>query len=98
MDGKEATGNAKVRQAVAEFQGQTMNQTDVDAFFTQYVTGAKAGDSTVYAFHGEPAHGGDGTEAMLDIEYMMGISPGLKTEFYEQMNQNFCGDLKNWTT
>ena len=93
-----ASGSVKVRQAVAEFQGQTMNQTDVTAFFAKYVSGAAAGDDQVYAFHGEPPQGGDGVEAMLDIEYMMGITPGLKTEFYEQMNQNFCGDLKNWTT
>jgi len=93
-----ASGSAKVRQAVAEFQGQTMNQTDVTAFFKQYVSGAKAGDDLVYQFHGEPKKGGDGVEAMLDIEYMMGVTPGLKTEFYEQMNMNFCGDLKNWTT
>ena len=93
-----ASGSEKIRQAVAEFQGQTMNQTDVTAFFAKYVSGAAAGDDKVYAFHGEPAQGGDGVEAMLDIEYMMGITPGLKTEFYEQMNANFCGDLKNWTT
>merc|ERR1719473_60621 len=75
-----------------------MNQTDVSAFFKEYVAGPAPGDDKVYAFHGEPAKGGDGVEAMLDIEYMMGISPGLKTEFYEQMSMNFCADLKNWTT
>lgn len=36
--------------------------------------------------------------AELDIQYMMGITPGIKTEFYEQMNQSFCADLKAWTT
>ena len=54
-----ATGNPKNRQAVAEFQGQTMNQTDVDAFFTKYVSGAKPNASKVYQFHGEPKRGGD---------------------------------------
>ena len=68
-----ATGNPKIRQAVAEFQGQLMNQTDVDAFFSEYVPGASSGDSTAFAFHGEPKGGGDGIEAMLDIEYMMGV-------------------------
>jgi tripeptidyl-peptidase-1 len=80
FEATKASGNPKVRQAVAEFQGQLMNQTDVDAFFAQYVPGAAPGDSRVFAFHGEPEKGGDGIEAMLDIEYMMGVSPGLKTE------------------
>jgi subtilase family serine protease len=92
-----ASGSKKIRQAVAEFQGQTMNQTDVETFFAKYVTSAAPGDAEVYKFHGEPAAGGDGIEAMLDIEYIMGVAPGLLTEFYEQMNQDFCSDLKNWT-
>ena len=25
------------------------------------------------------------------------MSPGLKTEFFEQMSMDFCADLKNWT-
>lgn len=93
-----ASGSAKVRQAVAEFQGQTMNQTDVSAFFAQYVPDAPADEAKVFKFHGEPAAGGDGIEAMLDIEYIMGAAPGVKTEFYEQMSNDFCSDLKNWTT
>ena len=28
----------------------------------------------------------------------MGVAPGIKTDFYEQMNNDFCSDLKNWTT
>lgn len=92
------SGSAKVRQAVAEFQGQEMNQTDLDAFFAEYVEGAPASDAAVYAFHGEPKVGGDGVEAMLDIEYIMALAPGLKTEFYEQMAMDFCADLKNWTS
>jgi tripeptidyl-peptidase-1 len=93
-----ASGSEKVRQAVAEFQGQTMNQTDVETFFQKYVPDAPAKDATVYAFHGEPKQGGDGIEAMLDIEFIMGVAPGVKTEFYEQMNMDFCADLKNWTS
>ena len=26
------------------------------------------------------------------------MSPGLKTEFFEQMSMDFCADLKNWTS
>jgi hypothetical protein len=28
----------------------------------------------------------------------MGTAPGIKAEFYEQANMDFCADLKNWTT
>lgn len=28
----------------------------------------------------------------------MGTAPGIKADFYEQMNMDFCADLKNWTT
>jgi len=51
----------------------------------------------VYKFHGEPKMGGEGIEALLDIENIMGLAPGIKTEFYEQLAQDFCSDLKNWT-
>ncbi len=37
----------------------------------------------VYAFHGNPGDG-DGIEAQLDIQYIMGVAPGILTEFYEQ--------------
>ena len=41
---------------------------------------------------------GDGIEAQLDIQFIMGTAPGIKTEFYEQANSDFCADLQNWTT
>ena len=27
----------------------------------------------------------------------MGVAPGVKTEFWADMEQQFCTDLKNWT-
>ena len=90
------SGSKTNRQAVAEFQGQTMNHTDLAKFFTQYVPDATSADAKVYATHGEPKEG-DGVEAILDIEYMMGVSPGIKTEFFEQMNNDFGADLLAWT-
>ena len=72
MGSAKASGNVKCRQAVAEFQGQTMNTTDVEKFFAEYVAAAPASAAEVYAIHGEPQQG-DGVEAMLDIEYMMGV-------------------------
>ena len=40
---------------------------------------------------------GEGVEAQLDIQFMMGVAPGIKAEFYEQAANDFGSDLKNWT-
>lgn len=89
--------NARNRMAVAEFQGQFMNQSDLKEFFKINFPDAPASYSEVYAFHGEKQNG-DGIEAQLDIQFIMGVAPGVKAEFYEQANMDFCADLKNWTT
>jgi len=61
------------------------------------VPDAKAGDEDVYKFVGVPYHEGEGVEALLDIEYIMGVAPGIKTEFWEYPDQAFCMDLVKWT-
>jgi hypothetical protein len=94
-----ASGSAKARTAVAEFQGQQMSQKDLVTFFSTYVPKAPASDAVVNKFVGAGADkNGEGIEAQLDIQYIMGVAPGVKTDFYEQMNSDFCADLKNWTT
>lgn len=45
--GRIGSGSSKNRQAVAEFQGQTMNSTDLKNFFKAYVKDAQPGDDTV---------------------------------------------------
>eukprot|EP01002_Notosolenus_urceolatus_P015491 NODE_809_length_1765_cov_76.103730_g663_i0.p1 GENE.NODE_809_length_1765_cov_76.103730_g663_i0~~NODE_809_length_1765_cov_76.103730_g663_i0.p1 ORF type:complete len:548 (+),score=190.30 NODE_809_length_1765_cov_76.103730_g663_i0:79-1722(+) len=90
------SGNVKVRQAVAEFQGQFSNPTDLATFFKQYVPNAQAGDDKVYAYQGNKENGW-GVEALLDIQYIMGVAPGVKTEFWGYANTDFCSDLKTWT-
>eukprot|EP00038_Savillea_parva_P005936 m.160757 g.160757 ORF g.160757 m.160757 type:complete len:679 (+) comp11989_c0_seq1:185-2221(+) len=98
IDGQvKPVGDTKNKMAVAEFQGQFMNTSDLKAFFATYLPDLPASDSEVYKFHGE-IQNGDGIEAQLDIQFIMGTAPGIKTEFYEQANQDFCADLKNWTT
>eukprot|EP00944_MAST-04C_sp_MAST-4C-sp1_P006994 g6994.t1 len=92
-----ASGSLKNRQAVAEFQGQTMNDADLTEFFKNYVPNAASGDDKVYKFVGDPGEGGPGVEASLDIQYIMGVAPGVKTEFWYFASNDFCGDLKNWT-
>ena len=68
-----------------------------DVIISQFVPSAPASDAVVNKFVGTSAVG-QGIEAQLDIQYIMGVAPGVKTDFYEQMNQDFCADLKNWTS
>ncbi len=32
------------------------------------------------------------------MQYIMGVAPGILTEFYAQMNDDFCSDVQAWTT
>eukprot|EP00944_MAST-04C_sp_MAST-4C-sp1_P012949 g12949.t1 len=93
-----ASRSSKNRQAVASFQGQTMNDSDLTEFFKKYVPSAAPGDDKVFKFVGDPGEGGPGVEASLDIQYIMGVAPGVKTEFWYFASMDFCGDLKNWTS
>ena len=61
---------SKNKQAVAEFQGQTMNTTDLATYFKLYVPDAKPGDEVVHKFIGDPGAGGPQDEASLDIQFM----------------------------
>ena len=57
--------------------------TDLASLFSKYVTDYKKGtDDVVYKFQGEHKENSGGIEAELDIQYMMGISVGIKTEFW----------------
>lgn len=94
-NGARGSGNKKVRQAVAEFQGQWMNTADLKSFFRQFVPFAQSGDDSVYAYRGNHETG-VGDEALLDIEYIMGVAPGIPTEFWGLRNFDFCSDLKQW--
>jgi tripeptidyl-peptidase-1 len=91
------SGNPKLRQAVAEFQGQYANKDDLATFFKQYVPFAHPGDDKVYAYKGNQGSG-VGVEALLDIQYIMGVAPGVLTEFWAWRSFDFCTDVKNWTT
>eukprot|EP00940_MAST-03C_sp_MAST-3C-sp2_P003326 g3326.t1 len=90
--------DTKVRQAVAEFQGQYMDDDDLAKFFKDYVDDYEAGkDDTVYKFVGDQDQQSGQAEASLDIQYIMGVAPKLLTEFWLWNSMDFCGDLKNWT-
>ena len=90
--------DGKNKQAVAEFQGQYMDKADLELFFsTEKPPGAEEGDEKVHKFVGVPYKKGTGVEADLDIQFIMGVAPGVKTEFWEWPDQDFCGDLLNYT-
>ncbi len=107
-----ATNIAKVRpnttnkQAVVSiFGAQTMAPADLETFFSTLVQAKyRPGvDDKVSRFVGAP-----GTvtpaeviqrEASLDIQYIMGVAPGIPTEFWKfAYPASFCGMVHNWTT
>ena len=90
-----AEGNV---QAVTEFQGQYMSEQDLTDWFKKYVANYTVGkDDKVSKFVGDMNKQDGQQEATLDIQYIMGITPGLKTEFWLFSSMDFCGDLANWT-
>ena len=102
VDFKEASRSDKNTQAVAEFQGQFMNSTDLATMFAQEVSQIDANykvgtDDVVSKWVGKHIENSGGVEAELDIQFIMGVSPGIKTEFWEFPGQDFCGDLNMWT-
>lgn len=96
VSGVTAAGSKTNRQAIVEFQGQLLSQTDLTTFFNKYVTGASAADSKVYKYVGDQQQG-EGVEANLDVQYIMGVAPGVLTEAWQYAGQQFCADLKQWT-
>eukprot|EP00040_Diaphanoeca_grandis_P002109 m.20570 g.20570 ORF g.20570 m.20570 type:complete len:593 (+) comp12989_c0_seq1:25-1803(+) len=85
-------------QAVAEFQGQYFSQVHLTEFFEKYLPSSPGHDSVVTAIHGKNMNSSVGVEAELDIQYIMGVSPGVSTEFWSQKNSDFCADLVSWTS
>lgn len=97
VSGVVPSGSVKNRQAVAEFQGQTFSNGDLTEFFKSYVPFSKnATDAQIYQVVGTQT-GASGIEAALDVEYIMGVAPGILTEFWGFQGQDFCTDLKDFT-
>ena len=69
-----------------------MNSKDLATMFNKYVPSYKAGtDDTVYKYVGalRRTQRIRATEANLDIQYIMGPAPGIKTEFWLFPTMNF---------
>jgi tripeptidyl-peptidase-1 len=90
------SGSLKNKDAVAEFQGQTIEPSDIVKFFKDYVPKTESADK-IHKFVGNKGVGMSGIEAALDVDYIMGVAPGLLTEFWYWAGMDFCADLKNWT-
>lgn len=82
ISGVTPKGTTTNRMAVAEFQGQNEKDSDLAQFFKEYVPNAQPGDEKVYKFVGDPDKQEAGVEASLDIQYIMGIAPHIKSEFW----------------
>lgn len=109
VQGVEVSRGTKNRRATAEFQAQYTTQEDLSNWFTQYmdpkVFDVQSGDELYTC---GPAGGcepdpddkrhGAGTEAMLDIEYIAAVAPGIKNEVWSYQAMAWCTDLKSWTS
>lgn len=90
--------SSKNVQAVAEFQGCGMDQKDLTKFFSDFVKDAKRGDDAVSKYVGDKATGSSCGEALLDIEFIMGPAPGIKTEFWLKQPFDLCSDVAAWAS
>lgn len=98
ISGVKPAGTDVNRMAVAEFQNQNEEDSDLAAFFKEYVPDAQPGDEKISKFVGDPDQQQPGVEASLDIQYIMGVAPHVQSEFWLYDGMDFCADLENWTS
>jgi len=88
--------------AVAEFQDQNIKKSDLKKFWSKYMPNEPASSGDVYKYHvtkGGQAPGKYGSgEGSLDTQYIMGVAPGVLTEFWFYQSGSFCGCLQDWTS
>eukprot|EP01104_Vermistella_antarctica_P017131 TRINITY_DN601_c0_g1_i3.p1 TRINITY_DN601_c0_g1~~TRINITY_DN601_c0_g1_i3.p1 ORF type:complete len:561 (-),score=132.99 TRINITY_DN601_c0_g1_i3:81-1712(-) len=82
--------------AVAEFQGQYFEPSDLVQFFKQFVSNSTA--DTVAQTVGPNTPTEPGIEAELDIQYIMGVAPNIPTWFWSNSGDDFWTDLTAWTS
>ena len=108
LDAYNVTGQVRVAisspnsQAVVSFGAQTMNASDLQQFLRHFPPrddGPTPPNQVVSKFVGDL--GGDTSgalEASLDIQYIMGIGRGVRTEFWRFSSPaDLCGQFHNWT-
>jgi tripeptidyl-peptidase-1 len=97
ISGAKGSGDKTNRQAVGEYQGENFNPKDNVKFFQQYVKGASPEDANIYKFVGTDQQQFSSTEPALDVEYVMGVAPGILTEYWGYQQHDFCADLLEFT-
>lgn len=78
-------------QAIAQFQGQYVSNTDLTNFCHKYEPNGN--DCKISKYIGANSAGSPGVESMLDTEYIMGLGQGTETWVYSYPSFDFCGDL-----
>ena len=88
------------KQAIVSFLGQTFSLTDLADFFTTYVGPDAAPLAKVTCVGKSSCTGSAENEASLDIQYLMGLSPGVATEgwYFGGQTLDFCGTVRAWTS
>ena len=74
-----AAPDTKNVQACASFLGQFYSPSDLKQFFSKYASDAKVTEPTVF---GPNEASNPGTEAELDIQYIMGVGRDIPTQFW----------------
>lgn len=91
---KPVAGN---KQAVAEFQGEYYLQSDLQAFVTNFYPNADPSWWNV-TLKGTNNPSNPSTEGSLDIQYIIGMAPGIPTEYWSMAAFDFYSDLTRWYT
>jgi tripeptidyl-peptidase I len=97
ISGVKGSGDKANRQAVGEYQGENFDPKDNVQFFQRYVAGASPEDADIYKFVGTDNKQQSSTEPALDVEYVMGVAPGILTEYWGYQQRDFCLDLLDFT-
>ena len=83
-------------QAMAQFQGQNVHDSDLARFCTDYNNGT---DCKISKYIGDNNETGvAGSESMLDSEYLMSIGGAAETWVYSVQSMDFCGDLMTFAS
>jgi tripeptidyl-peptidase-1 len=87
------------KQAVAEFGPETYSPKDLKQFFAEFVPNSTAGSDVASKCVGDAACEGMGKpEANLDLQYIMGVAPGVPTEVWYFSGLDVCGSFKEWSS
>ena len=77
------------KQAIVSFLGQTFSRSDLSTFFETYVTNGTVPNVTCFPEQ-DSCTGSSDSEASLDIQYLMGMAPGVPTEGWYVAAQSLC--------